>query len=88
MKTIFLNFGPEYFKPVLYGLKKYEYRKRWCNEETEIMQTDEYKEMDMKRRGRESVTLFYATSNKSKLHNMYYRLRNYPIRVQIGRAHV
>lgn len=29
----------------------------------------------------ESITLFYATNNKSKLHNMYYRLRNYPIKV-------
>lgn len=29
----------------------------------------------------EPVTLFYATNNASKLHNMYYRLRNYPIKV-------
>lgn len=29
----------------------------------------------------EETTLFYATSNKSKLHNMYYRLRNYPIKI-------
>lgn len=29
----------------------------------------------------EEKTLFYATNNKSKLHNMIYRLRNYPIRV-------
>lgn len=29
----------------------------------------------------EEKTLFYATKNKSKLHNMIYRLRNYPIRV-------
>lgn len=29
----------------------------------------------------ETMTLFYATDNKSKLHNMYYRLRNYPVRV-------
>jgi len=28
-----------------------------------------------------NVTLFYATNNKSKLHNMHYRLRHYPIRV-------
>lgn len=27
------------------------------------------------------TTLFYATNNKSKLHNMYYRLRNSPIKV-------
>lgn len=27
------------------------------------------------------ITLFYATNNKSKLHNMYYRLQNYPIKV-------
>lgn len=33
MKEIFLSFKPEYFKPILYGLKKYEYRKRFCNEE-------------------------------------------------------
>ena len=29
----------------------------------------------------EETTLFYATGNKSKLHNMYYRLKDYPIRV-------
>ena len=29
----------------------------------------------------EEITLFYATNNKSKLHNMHYRLRNYPIKV-------
>lgn len=34
MKTIFLSFRPEYFKPILYGMKKYEYRKRFCHEET------------------------------------------------------
>ena len=34
MKEIFLSFRPEFFKPLLYGLKKYEYRKRFCNEET------------------------------------------------------
>ncbi len=33
MKEIFLSFRPEYFKPLLYGIKKYEYRKRFCNEE-------------------------------------------------------
>lgn len=34
MKEIFLSFRPEYFKPLLYGIKKYEYRKKFCNEET------------------------------------------------------
>ena len=34
MKKIFLSFRPEYFKPLLYGIKKYEYRKRFCDEET------------------------------------------------------
>lgn len=34
MKEIFLSFRPEYFEPLLYGIKKYEYRKRFCNEET------------------------------------------------------
>ena len=34
MKEIFLSFRPEFFKPLLYGIKKYEYRKRFCNEET------------------------------------------------------
>ena len=34
MKEIFLSFRPEYFKPLLYGIKKYKYRKRFCNEET------------------------------------------------------
>jgi len=34
MKEIFLSFRPEYFKPLLYGMKKYEYRKRFCDEET------------------------------------------------------
>lgn len=29
----------------------------------------------------ESITLFYATTNKSKLHNMRYRLRNYPVQI-------
>lgn len=27
MKEIFFSFRPEYFKPLLYGIKKYEYRK-------------------------------------------------------------
>lgn len=34
-KEIFLSFKPEYYKPLLYGLKKYEYRRRFCDEETE-----------------------------------------------------
>ena len=34
MKDVFLSFRPEYFEPILYGMKKYEYRKRFCNEET------------------------------------------------------
>ncbi len=34
MKEIFLSFRPEYFKTLLYGIKKYEYRKRFCDEET------------------------------------------------------
>lgn len=34
MKEIFLSFRPEYLKPLIYGLKKYEYRKRFCTEET------------------------------------------------------
>ncbi len=34
MKEIFLSFRPEFFKPLLYGIKKYEYRKRFCDEET------------------------------------------------------
>lgn len=31
-KYIFLSFRPEYFRPILYGIKKYEYRKRFCKE--------------------------------------------------------
>ncbi len=34
MKEIFLSFRPEFLKPILYGMKKYEYRKRFCDEET------------------------------------------------------
>ena len=34
MTKIFLSFRPEYFGPLLYGIKKYEYRKRFCAEET------------------------------------------------------
>ena len=29
----------------------------------------------------ENIQLFYATTNKSKLHNMRFRLQNYPITV-------
>lgn len=31
-RNIFLSFRPEYFRPILYGIKKYEYRKRFCKE--------------------------------------------------------
>ena len=31
-REIFLSFKPEFFKPILYGIKKYEYRKRFCKE--------------------------------------------------------
>src|SRR5574344_784447 len=31
-KNIFLSFRPEFFSPILYGMKKYEYRKRFCKE--------------------------------------------------------
>lgn len=31
-KEIFLSFKPDYFRPILYGIKKYEYRKRFTNE--------------------------------------------------------
>ena len=34
MKEIFLSFNPKYYKTVLYGIKKYEYRKLYCKEET------------------------------------------------------
>ena len=34
MKEILLSFKVEYFRPLLYGIKKYEYRKRFCDEET------------------------------------------------------
>lgn len=33
-KEIFLSFKPEYFRPILYDIKKYEYRKRFCMEAT------------------------------------------------------
>ena len=29
-KEIFLSFRPEFFRPILYDIKKYEYRKRFC----------------------------------------------------------
>lgn len=29
----------------------------------------------------DEITLFYATDNKNKLHNMYYRLKDFPIRI-------
>ncbi len=32
-KEIFLSFKPEYFRPILYNIKKYEYRKRFAKEE-------------------------------------------------------
>lgn len=31
-KEIFLSFKSDYFRPILYGIKKYEYRKRFTNE--------------------------------------------------------
>lgn len=31
-RKIFLSFRPEYFRPILYNIKKYEYRKRFCKE--------------------------------------------------------
>ena len=33
-KHIFLSFRPEFFRPILYDIKKYEYRKRFCDEPT------------------------------------------------------
>lgn len=33
-KKIFLSFRPEFFRPILYDIKKYEYRKRFCKEPT------------------------------------------------------
>lgn len=32
-REIFLSFKPDFFRPILYGIKKYEYRKRFCKEE-------------------------------------------------------
>ncbi len=34
MRTLFLSFNDKYFRPLYFGLKKYEYRKRFCNEES------------------------------------------------------
>ncbi|MEI5905977.1 hypothetical protein WAK64_02700 [Bacillus spongiae] len=31
-KNIVLSFHPDYFRPILYGIKKYEYRKAFCKE--------------------------------------------------------
>ena len=31
-KEIFLSFKPDFFRPILYGIKKYEYRKRFTSE--------------------------------------------------------
>ncbi len=31
-REIFLSFRPEFFRPILYGIKKYEYRKRFFKE--------------------------------------------------------
>lgn len=33
-RKIFLSFRPEFFRPILYDIKKYEYRKRFCDEPT------------------------------------------------------
>jgi len=33
-REIFLSFKPEFFRPILYDIKKYEYRKRFCKEAT------------------------------------------------------
>lgn len=33
-KQIFLSFNPKFFRPILYDIKKYEYRKRFCKEST------------------------------------------------------
>ncbi|MFV0274898.1 MAG: hypothetical protein ACK5HL_01495 [Bacilli bacterium] len=33
-REIFLSFSPNFFRPILYGIKKYEYRKRFCKEPT------------------------------------------------------
>ena len=31
-KNIILSFRPDYFRPILYGIKKYEYRRLFCDE--------------------------------------------------------
>ncbi|MEG1009585.1 MAG: hypothetical protein RSF67_07240, partial [Clostridia bacterium] len=33
-RKIFLSFRPEFFRPIFYDIKKYEYRKRFCKEAT------------------------------------------------------
>lgn|SRR5574344_36757 len=33
-KVLFLSFNDKFIRPLLYGMKKYEYRKRFCDEET------------------------------------------------------
>ena len=33
-RKIFLSFRPEFFRPILYNMKMYEYRKRFCDEPT------------------------------------------------------
>ena len=33
-RKIFLSFRPEFFRPILYDIKKYEYRKRFTDQET------------------------------------------------------
>lgn len=33
-RKIFLSFRPEFFRPILYNIKMYEYRKRFCDEPT------------------------------------------------------
>jgi len=35
-KQIFLSFKPNFFRPILYDIKKYEYRKRFCKEATTV----------------------------------------------------
>lgn len=33
-KVLFLSFNDKFIRPLLYGMKKYEYRKRFCDEDT------------------------------------------------------
>lgn len=35
-RKIFLSFRPEFFRLILYDIKKYEYRKRFCDEPTTV----------------------------------------------------